>query len=133
MLIVNPSLEAVMLYPGADGWRPGYHAFFSKAGLARSTDALALTGRIAPGVTARVGDSEIAAVLRQPAPDEKYSAPAALHTVAAARAHGFLLVVTHALDLSELESADPRDGIPKALGAIQQGDAIVGWAAREAS
>jgi len=129
MLIVNPSLEAVMLYPGADGWRPGYHAYFSAAGLAPSPDALPLTGRIAPGVTAQVGKAEIAAVLKQPAPDEKYSAPAAPQTVAAARAHGFLLVVTHALDPSDLEAAGARDGVLQALAAIQQGDAIVGWAA----
>lgn len=129
MLVVNPSLEAVMLYPGADGWRPGYNAFFSAAGLAPSTDALALTGRIAPGVTARVGDAEIAAVLKQPAPDDKYAAPAAPQTVAAARAHGFLLVVTHALDPSDVESAGARAGLLQVMEAIQQGDAITGWAA----
>jgi hypothetical protein len=132
MLIVNPSLEAVFLYPEADGWRPGYNAFFSAAGLAPSPDSIALTNRIAPGVTAQAGDAEITAVLKQPAPNERYFAPAAPQTVAAARAYGFLLVVTHALDPSELESADARTAILQTIKVIQHGDAIIGWAAPQA-
>jgi hypothetical protein len=134
MLIVNPSLEVLYLYPGAGGWRPGYHAVFSGAGLAPSSGpAFVLRGRIAPGVTARIGDAEIAAVLRQPAPEEEYSAAAAPETVAAARAHGFLLVVTHALDPSDLGSMGGRAGVLQVLDAIKHERAITGWAARERS
>jgi hypothetical protein len=134
MLIVNPSLEVLWLYPGAAGWRPGYHAFFSAAGLAPSSGpVLVLRERIAPEVTARVGDAEIAAMLRQPAPQDEYSAAAAPETVAAARAHGFLLVVTHALDPSDLASMDGRAGLLQVLNVIEHERAITGWAAREGS
>lgn len=132
MLVVNPSLEVLYLYPGADGWRPGYHAVFTDAGLEPSSGpALVLRERIAPGVTARTGDAEIAAVLSQPAPTDKYSAAAAPETVAAARAHGFLLVVTHALDPSDLRSMDSRAALLQVLDAIKHERAITGWAARE--
>jgi hypothetical protein len=134
MLIVNPSLEVLYLYPGAGGWRPGYHAVFTHAGLAPSSaGVLVLRERIAPGVTARVGDAEIAAGLRQPTPQDEYSAAAAPQTVAAARAYGFLLVVTHALDPSDLGSAGDRAALLQVLDAIRHGRAIIGWAAREAS
>jgi hypothetical protein len=132
MLIVNPSLEVLWLYPEARGWRPGYHAVFSDAGVALSPGpVLVLRDNVAPGVTARIGDAEIAAVLSQPAPEDEYSAAAAPETVAAARAHGFLLVVTHALDPSDLGSASGRAGVLQVLDAIQHGRAMIGWVARE--
>jgi hypothetical protein len=134
MLIVNPSLEVLFLYPGTAGWRPGYHAAFTDAGLAPSSGpVLVLRERIAPGVTARIGNAEIAAVLRQPAPEDEYSAAAAPETVAAARAHGFLLVVTHALDPSDLASTGGRAGLLQVLDAIEHERAITGWVAREGS
>jgi hypothetical protein len=134
MLIVNPSLEVLWLYAGAGGWRPGYHAVFSAAGLAPSSGpVLVLRERIAPGVTARIGDAEIAAVLRQPAPKDEYSAAAASETVALARAYGFLLVVTHALDPSDLASMGGRAGVLQVLDAIEHERAITGWVAREGS
>lgn len=133
MLIVNPSLEVLYLYPRPGGWRPGYHAAFNDAGLAPSSGALVLTGRDAPGVTARIGDAEIAAAFRQPAPEAAYSAPAAPETVAAARAYGFLLVLTHALDPSDLGSMDGRTGLQQVLDAIKHERAITGWAAPERS
>jgi hypothetical protein len=131
MLIVNPSLEVLYLYPGTAGWRPGYHAAFSSAGLASSGQVLVLRDRIAPGVTARIRDAEIAAVLRQPAPEDEYSAAAAPETVAAARAHGFLFVVTHALDPSGLVSMGGRAALLQVLDAIEHERAITGWAARD--
>jgi hypothetical protein len=134
MLIVNPSLEVLYLYPRAGGWRPGYHAAFSGAGLAPSSGpALVLSGRNAPGVTARIGDAEIAAAFTQPAPEAEYSALAAPETVAAARAYGFLLVATHALDPSDLGSMDRRAGLLQVLDAIKHERAITGWATRERS
>ena len=134
MLIVNPSLEVLYLYPRAGGWRPGYHAAFSDAGLAPSSGpALVLTGRSAPGVTARIEDAGIAAAFRRPAPEDEYSAPAAPETVAAARDYGFLLVVTHALDPSDLGSMDGRAGILQVLDAIKHERAITGWAAPKRS
>ena len=134
MLIVNPSLEAVWLYPSPSGtWRPGYHAVFSAAGLAPSPPGtLVLRDRIASGVTARVGDDEIAAVFKQPTPEDEYAAAAAPQTVVSARAHGFLLVVTHALNPSDLASADSRAAILQVLAAIEHGQAVIGWASREA-
>jgi hypothetical protein len=130
MLIVNPSLEVLYLYPGAAGWRPGYHAAFNGAGLAPSSGpALVLRDRIAPGVTARIRDAEIAAVFRQPAPEGEYSAAAAPETVAAARAHGFLFVVTHALDPSGLGSMGLHAALQQVLDAIEHERAITGWAA----
>lgn len=132
-LIVNPSLEVLWLYAGAAGWRPGYHAVFSAVGLAPSGPVLVLRDRIAPGVTARIGDAEIAAVLRQPAPQDEYLAAAAPQTVAAARAHGFLLVVTHALNPSDLASTGDRAGVLQVLDAIKHERAITGWAAPEGS
>jgi hypothetical protein len=128
MLIVNPSLEVLWLYAGTAGWRPGYHAVFSDAGLAPSSGpVLVLRERIAPGVTARIGDTEIAAVLRHPTPQDEYSAAAAPKTVAAARAHGFLLVVTHALNPSDRASMDNRAGLLQVLDAIEHERAIIGW------
>jgi hypothetical protein len=133
MLIVNPSLEAVWLYPSPDGdWRPGYHAVFNDAGMAPSpAGTLVLRGRIASGITARTGNAEIAAVFKQPAPENEYAAAAAPNTVAAARAHGFLLVVTHMLDPSDLGSEGSRAGILQILAAIENGQAVIGWAAPE--
>jgi hypothetical protein len=131
--IVNPRLEAIWLYPSPDGsWHPGYHVGFSDAGLAPSpAGMLVLRGRIAPGVTARAADAEIAAVFKQPAPEDEYAAAAAPETVAAARAHGFLLVVTHALNPSNLPAAGGRAGILQVLAAIEHRHAVIGWAARE--
>jgi hypothetical protein len=134
MLIVNPSLEVLFLYPGTAGWRPGYHAAFSSAGLAPSSGpALVLRDRIARGVNARIRDAEIAVALEQPAPASEYSAAAAPETVAAARAHGFLFVVTHALDPSGLGSMGGRAAMLQVLDAIEHERAITGWAAREGS
>jgi hypothetical protein len=79
-----------------------------------------------------VGNDEIAAVFLQPAPEDEYAAAAAPQTVDAARAHGFLLVVTHALNPSDLASADSRAGILQVLAAIEHGQAVIGWASREA-
>lgn len=132
MLIVNPSLEVLFLYSGTAGWRPGYHAAFSSAGLAPSSGpALVLRDRIARGVNARIRDAEIAVVLEQPAPVSEYSAAAAPETVAAARAHGFLFVVTHALDPSGLGSMGGRAAVLQVLDAIEHERAITGWAARD--
>ena len=103
-LIVNPSLESVVLQPqGEDGsWRAVLHAVFSNMGMVAVDQPLDRDHPL-KGIAAEVGPNEVAVRLKPPAPSDCYSAPAERAVIERVRELGqIVFIVTHAVDPTAL-------------------------------
>ncbi len=103
-LIVNPSLETVVLEPrGEDGsWRAVLHAAFSDMGVVAVDQPLDRDHPL-KGISAEVGPNEVAVRLKPPAPSDCYSAPAERAVIERVRELGqIVFLVTHAVDPTAL-------------------------------
>ena len=104
VLIVNPSLESVVLEPrGEDGsWRAVLHAAFSDMGVVAVDQPLDRDHPL-KGISAEVGPNEVAVRLKPPAPSDGYSAPAERAVIERVRELGrIVFMVTHAVDPTAL-------------------------------
>ena len=103
-LIVNPSLESVVLEPrGEDGsWRAVLHAAFSDMGVVAVDQPLDRDHPL-KGISAEVRPNEVAVRIKPPAPSDCYSAPAERAVIERVRELGqIVFMVTHAVDPTAL-------------------------------
>ena len=120
VMLVNPGLESVHLWPAGSGWQVGLSDWLLHAGLVRPGRDLVI-GAAANGLVARVTDSSVAVVLQVP-PFTVYEGPADDRLLDRVRALGGVLVaVTPVLNPGDLTSGDVHR-------ALADPRTLAGWA-----
>lgn len=118
-LLVNPALEEVSLTEDASGWHPCLEPAFAAAGLTQAVHGMPI-GNSAAGVTGYLSQSEFSVDVTGCM--ERYTCAAEPGIrAAAAKLHGFVLIVTQAVDPHQLTPNNLMDAFASPL-------TLVGWA-----
>jgi len=130
VVLVNPALEMVFLYPSAAGWRPGYAQQFVDLGMVRPGRRLKVDQPL-PGLSAWAADDLVCVTITTP-PEAIYEASAPREVAGRARKlRGVMFMVTHALDPAELD-ATPDQATRRLMELLQSDRVLYGWAALSA-
>lgn len=128
VMVVNPSMENVVLVPEGARWRPQMHAAFAAMGMVPPGPGLRLYKPIT-GATARLADTAVTITLQMPAPSDAYECALTESDAPFAREiadqSGIMLAVTYAADpSSDYLARQFRD-------ALRDGRLLCGWVTLE--
>lgn len=131
VVLVNPGLEMVFLYPSDAGWRPGYAQQFVGLGMVPPGRSLKVDKPL-PGLSAWAAKDLLCVTVKTP-PETIYDASAPPEVAERAmKLRGVMFMVTHALDPAELYAA-PDQAMGRLMDLLESGHVICGWAALSAS
>ena len=126
VMVVNPSMENVILVPDDDGkWHPQMHAAFSAMGMAPPGPELRVYKPIT-GAAARLTPSAVTITMKMPAPSDAYECALTASDTRFAEEissqRGIMLAVTYAADP---DSDD--DLVSQVQDALRTGRMLCGW------